>query len=240
MARATGAAKAAGAAGVKAVKRGMSRRGAPELPGPPEITINIPTRTFRAGSRQRTALAGSVVALLLMAVIAAGSWALLGPYIEGEEAAPPVARIAEPRLNTPDAPAALPAGSQEVAVARNEPAEEQPALPPEEAEQAVFDMYVQQSYQTPETSWAYLSERLQEEVGSPEQWAEQEQIYDLWYVYFTQVPQATASGETAAVTFEVRLDRSWGQELLSGTWICVVEDGEWKLDRLENETTQPL
>ncbi len=240
VARATGAAKAAGAAGVKAVKRGMSRRGAPELPGPPEITINIPTRTFRAGSRQRTALAGSVVALLLMAVIAAGSWALLGPYIEGEEAAPPVARIAEPQRNTPDPPSALPAGSGEVAVARDEPVEEQPALPPEEAEQAVFDMYVQQSYQTPETSWAYLSERLQEEVGSPEQWAEQEQIYDLWYVYFTQVPQAAVSRGTAEVTFEVRLDRSWGQELLSGTWICVVEDGEWKLDRLENETTRPL
>jgi serine/threonine-protein kinase len=238
--RATGAAKAAGAAGVKAVKRGISRRGTPELPGPPEITINIPTRTFRAGSRQRTALAGFVVALLLISVIAAGSWALLGPYIEGEEAAPPVARISEPQRNTPDPPATLPAGSREVAVTGDEPVAEQPALPPEEAEQAVFDMYVQQSYQTPETSWAFLSERLQREIGSPEQWAEQEQIYDLWYVYFTQVPEAAVSGETAAVTFEVRLDRSWGQELLSGTWVCVVEDGEWKLDSLENETTQPL
>src|ERR671916_1318743 len=48
-----GAAKAAGAAGVKAVKRGLSRRGEPELPGPPEVTISVPTRTFRAGSRQR-------------------------------------------------------------------------------------------------------------------------------------------------------------------------------------------
>jgi hypothetical protein len=42
------------------------------------------------------------------------------------------------------------------------------------------------------------------------------------------------------VTFEVRLDHTWGSELLSGTWVCVVEDGEWKLDRLENESVQTL
>ena len=116
----------------------------------------------------------------------------------------------------------------------------EPALPAAQAEKAVFDMYVQESYQTPETSWAFLSERLQSEVGSPEQWAEREQIYDLYYVYFTQMPQATASGDTAEVSFEVRLDRGGGQELLSGTWVCVVEDGKWKLDRLENKRVQPL
>ena len=117
---------------------------------------------------------------------------------------------------------------------------EEPTLPPSQAEQAVFDMYVEESFQTPETSWAYLSERLQREVGSPEQWAEQEQIYDLYYVYFTRYPTATVPGETAEVTFEVRLDRSTGQELLSGTWVCVAEDGEWKLDRLENERVRPI
>ena len=41
------------------------------------------------------------------------------------------------------------------------------------------------------------------------------------------------------VTFEVRLDHTWGSELLSGTWVCVNEGGEWKLDRLENERTVP-
>ena len=57
---------------------------------------------------------------------------------------------------------------------------------------------------------------------------------------FTSYPTATVSGNTAEVGFAVRLDHTWGSELLSGTWVCVVEDGEWKLDRLENETTQPL
>jgi eukaryotic-like serine/threonine-protein kinase len=56
---------------------------------------------------------------------------------------------------------------------------------------------------------------------------------------FTEYPTATVSGDTAEVAFEVRLDRTYGSELLSGTWVCVVEDGEWKLDRLENERTVP-
>jgi hypothetical protein len=241
VARATGAAKAAGTAGVKAVKRGLSRRGTPELPGPPEITINVPTRTFRAGSRQRTALAGSVVALILVAVIAAGSWALLGPYI-GEEAARPFTRVAEPQRNTPNAPVARPADNDAAAAnaLAGEEAASEPALPPDQAEQAVFDMYYQESFARAEESWSYLSERLQNEIGSVEQWAEQEDIYTFTYMEFTSYPTATVSGDTAEVTFEVRLDHTWGSELLSGTWVCVVEDGEWKLDRLENEETVPL
>jgi serine/threonine-protein kinase len=237
--RATGAAKAAGAAGVKAVRRGLGRRRAPDLPGPPEITISVPTRTFRAGSRQRRTLAASMVALLLFFIIAAGSWALFGSET-GKQTTGPLARLVEPRLSAPNPPAVQRTGNTATG---NEPVEEpagEPALPPAQAEQAVFDMYVQESYQTPETSWVYLSDRLQNEVGSPEQWAVREQIYDLYWVQFTQMPQATVSGDKAEVTFEVRLDRTGGSELLSGTWVCVVEDGEWKLDRLENERTQPL
>ena len=101
-------------------------------------------------------------------------------------------------------------------------------------------MYVQEYYQTPQTSWAYLSQRLQDEVGSPERWAEREGIYNLYYVYFTALPRASASGDEAEVVFEVRLDRETGKEILSGTWVCVVEGGEWKLDRLEDERTVPL
>jgi len=237
--RATGAAKAAGAAGVKAVRRGLGRRRAPELPGPPEVTISVPRRTFRAGSRQRTTLAASMVALLLFFIIGAGSWALFGSET-GKQTTGPLARLVEPQLSALDPPAVQRTGN---ASAGNVPAEEpasEPALPPAQAEQAVFDMYVQESYQTPETSWVYLSERLQNEVGSPEQWAARERIYDLYWVQFTQMPQATISGDTAEVTFEVRLDRTGGSELLSGTWVCIVEDGEWKLDRLENESLQPL
>jgi eukaryotic-like serine/threonine-protein kinase len=185
-----------------------------------------------------------VVTLFLLFVFGAGGWALFRPNA-GEQTTGPIERIAEPQRNAPDAPAArraenpgggnAPTGNTVVGETS-----EEPALPLSQAEQAVFDMYVEESFQTPETSWAYLSERLQREVGSPEQWAEQEQIYDLYYVYFTRYPAATASGETAEVTFEVRLDRSAGQELLSGTWVCIIEDGEWKLDRLENERVQPI
>jgi len=57
---------------------------------------------------------------------------------------------------------------------------------------------------------------------------------------FTQYPNATVSGDAAEVTFEVRLDHTWGSELLSGTWVCVIEAGEWRLDQLENESVQTL
>ena len=115
-----------------------------------------------------------------------------------------------------------------------------PPPPPDEAERAVFNLYREEAFQRAESSFALLSERLQEEVGSPEQWAQQEDIYTFKYMEFTQLPQATVSGDTAEVIFEVRLDHTWGSELLSGTWVCVVEGGEWRLDRLENETTTPI
>ena len=57
---------------------------------------------------------------------------------------------------------------------------------------------------------------------------------------FTSYPVATEAGDEAEVTFVVRLDHTWGSESLSGTWVCVNEDGEWKLDRLENEKTTPV
>ena len=43
----------------------------------------------------------------------------------------------------------------------------------------------------------------------------------------------------AEIRFEVRSDRTWKSESPSGTWVCVNEIGEWKLDRLENEKTVP-
>jgi eukaryotic-like serine/threonine-protein kinase len=231
----TEAAKAAGAAGVKAVKRGLSRRGTPELSGTPEIMINVPRRTFRAGARQRMTLAAFLFALFLLALAAVGSWTLLDWDTERE--AGPLARIAEPRGNALDPPPARPAGdgARGVAAARSELLREEPALPPEAAEQAVFDMYYQQSFARAEESWSFLSRRLQDEIGSVEQWAQQEDIYTFTYMDFTSYPAATVSGDEAKVAFAVRLDHTWGSELLSGTWVCVVESGEWKLNRLENE-----
>jgi hypothetical protein len=90
------------------------------------------------------------------------------------------------------------------------------------------------SFNRVDVTWAYLSERLQNEIGSPERWAEREDIYTFTYMRFTSMPEARAVGDAAEVTFEVRLDHTWGSESLSGTWVCVNEGGEWKLDRLEN------
>jgi tRNA A-37 threonylcarbamoyl transferase component Bud32 len=235
-------ARSVGAACVKAVRRGFGRR-VPELSGPPESTISLPTRTFRAGSGPRRALASAVVTLFLLFVLGAGGWALFGPNAGGQTTGP-IERIAEPQRNAPAAPAARRTGDAGGDVAAvNAPDEEPaggPALPPEGAERAVFDMYYEMSFARPETSYSYLSERLQQEIGSPEQWAEQEDIYSFTYMEFTQYPNAAVSGETAEVTFEVRLDRTYGSELLSGTWVCVVEDAQWRLDRLENESVQTL
>jgi len=248
LARATGAARAAGAAGFKAVRGGLGRR-TPELSGPPDVTINVPTRTFRAGSRQRRALASAVVGLFLLFIIAAGVVALVGPNAGGGVTGP-IARISEPQRETPGAPPARRADNAdggnaggENAPAGNAPASEtdaEPTLPASQAEQTVFDMYYQMSFARPEESWSYLSQRLQSEIGSVGQWAEQEDIYTFTYMEFTSYPTATISGNTAEVAFEVRLDHTWGSELLSGTWICVVEGGGWKLDRLENESVQLL
>ena len=243
----SGVAKVAGVAGVEAVRRTLSRRGTPSIPeGPPDETIHIPTRTFRAGSRQRNTLAAVIVALLLLLVLAAGAWALLGSGAT-EQASNLVGRVADPVRSIAEPPAAPEERPAEDAPAPDNAASQDeepepdagPVPPAAEAENAVFDMYVQESYQTPETSWAFLSERLQGEIGSPEQWAAQEDIYTLTYVYFPELPAAEITGDTAEVAFRVRLDRETGSEFLSGTWVCVVEDGTWKLDRLENEQTVP-
>jgi eukaryotic-like serine/threonine-protein kinase len=251
---AAGPAKAVGVSGFAALKERLGRGGTSDLSGPPERTISLPTRTFRAGSRQRKMLAVLVAALLLLGLVGAGAWALLaqnsaertgqtsdpasGRQEQGgvaEQKKPEQQPDGEAAGGTDDSPSEDPGSSDDA------PQAEAGLVPPlERAERAVFDMYVQESYQTPQTSWVYLSERLQNEVGSPERWAQREQIYTLYYVYFTRVPEATASGDTAEVVFEVRLDRDTGKELLSGTWVCVNEGGEWKLDRLENEKTVPL
>ncbi len=257
--RAGGAAKAAGLAGAGAVGRGLQRlgggRGGAEPTGRPEVTISVPRRTFRSGYQQRKTMAMIFGALVIAALLGVGAFALLNPGAQRAET--PSGQVASRQGNAGEdggqraAAAGQGSGAQQAQQegsgstgggnaaggAQEEPSG--PAPPPAAAEQAVFDMYVQQSYQTPRTSWAFLSERLQNEVGSPQAWAQREGIYTIYYVYFTVYPKATVSGDTARVDFTVRLDRDAGQELLSGTWVCVNEDGEWKLDRLENEQVRP-
>jgi eukaryotic-like serine/threonine-protein kinase len=234
--RLTEAARSAGASGVGVFRQ----RPADESPtsGPPQSAISLPTRTFRAGYRQRTMLAALVAALLLLLLTVAGAWALLGQEGQGagrnEQAAGGGVQKAkeEPgkgaggEVQNPSGGSGSSDGAQEENQA--------PAPPLVRAERVVYDLYYQESFNRVDASWAYLSGRLQNEIGSPERWAEREDIYTFTYMEFTSLPAARTVGDTAEVTFEVRLDHTWGSESLSGTWVCVNEGGEWKLDRLEN------
>ena len=241
--RLTGAAKAAGASGGGA----FGRRTGSQRPasGPPERTISIPTRTFRAGSRQRTTLAALVIAVLLVLLASAGAWALLGGEDQGGdtqngnvgrqeqgEAAGPQKEKGEEPANEAGGAARDPSGPSGGA-----PEAQAQAPPLVEAEQTVYDLYYKMSFNRVDATWALLSPRLQNEIGSPQQWEEQQDIYTFTFMEFTSYPVASAAGGTAEVAFEVRLDHTWGSESLSGTWVCVNEDGVWKLDHLENERT---
>ena len=248
----------------RTMRRALGRRS--RVSGPPEETITVPTRTFRSGARPRATLALMTVALAVL--LLAGAWAVLGsntgdgpstppeqnagqekaPAPSGEEARNPEPRQepADDSQNEDGGPGAGGSGSADeepAEASQDEPdPEPAPALPPGQAEQAVFDMYYEMSFARADTSWAYLSERLQNEIGSVDQWAEQQDIYTFTYMEFEgyQYPVAEVSGDEAEVAFEVRLDHTWGSEIVTGTWVCVNEGGEWKLDRLVDDTTSPV
>jgi len=238
-----GAVRTAGASGVGTFRQRPADRNASS--GPPERTISLPRRTFRAGSRQRTTLAVLVAALLLLLLTVAGAWALFGPEEQGGRGqvagGNEQGRAAGPQKSKEES------GNGSNGAAQNDsggsgPSEKEqaPAPPLAEAEKVVYNLYYQESFNRVDTSWALLSEGLQNEIGSPEKWAEREDIYTLTYMEFTTYPVARAAGDTAEATFEVRLDHTWGSESLSGTWVCVNEGGEWKLDRLEDAQRVPV
>jgi hypothetical protein len=193
-------------------------------------------------------LAVLLAALLLLLLTVAGIWALLGQQEQGggtpgqgasgnEQAGGggPQKAKEEPGKGAGEAVRNPSGGSGSSDGTQGEnPA---PAPPLVRAERVVYNLYYQESFNRVDASWAYLSERLQNEIGSPERWAEREDIYTFTYMEFTSYPVARAVGDTAEVTFEVRLDHTWGSEARSGTWVCVNEGGEWKLDRLENART---
>lgn len=180
-------------------------------------------------------MAALIGAVLLLLIAGALAWAVLRPDAATTETANDGGQVRVSDTGRGAEGRAEPGGGPSGGGAD----ESEPAPPLREAERAVFDMYVDQSYRRVDATWAALSGRLQEEIGSKEQWAQQEDLYTFEYMEYISVPQATASGETARVAFEARLDHEWGSEILSGTWVCVNEDGEWKLDRLEDENRTP-
>jgi hypothetical protein len=236
--RSTQAARKTGASGVGALGRTPADR------GPSERSMSVPTRTFRAGSRQRTMLAVLVAALLLLLLTGVVAWALLGQAGQGGQT--PGRRAGQneqagaPGPQKPEGEQSKESNGtgQNPSGGSGTSEENQASAPPlAEAEKVVYDLYYQESFNRVDASWALLSQRLQNEIGSPEQWENQQDISTFTYMRITSYPVARAAGENAEVTFEVRLDHTWGSESLSGTWVCVNEDGEWRLDRLENAQT---
>ena len=237
---ASGVARAPGPSGLGALRQRLGSMGPRGVSGPPEKTISLPTRTFRSGSRRRTLLAALIGAVPLLLIAGALAWATLGHGWETTETADggQNAQVSDAGREARDEPAGgSSGGTAQGGGAADE--ETEPAPPLREAEGAVFDLYVDESYRRVDATWNALSQRLQEEIGSPEQWAEQEDLTTFTYMEYITPPEATASGAMARVAFEARLDHTWGSEVLSGTWVCVNENGEWKLDRLENESTTP-
>ena len=188
-------------------------------------------------------MAALIAGVLLLLLAGAVGWAMLGPGGETSQTANDgqQARVSDAGRETENRAELEGGTSGETAEdpSGGGAAEESGPPPLREAEKAVYDMYIDQSYRRVDATWAALSGRLQEEIGSRERWAEQEDLYTFEFMEYLSVPEATASGDTARVAFEARLDHTWGSEVLSGTWVCVVEDGEWTLDRLEDENRTP-
>ncbi len=217
---ASGAAK-----GIETVAQGLRNRS--NSAGASERTVVEPARTSHQtfGRNRRPAFAAGAVALLLLALVAVvGTLSLLN-LGSGETEQP--RETAESSAKDTAAEAAT--AEVEITTA---PVASAPAPPPSKAEEAVYDLYIKNSYRNVDASWAHLSQRLKNEVGSKENWAQREQLSILWDVYFVQMPSAELSGnDTARVAFRVREFRTGGAKLVTGTWECVNEGGEWKLDR---------
>ena len=236
--RAVGATRAAGLSSFGAFRRRLGSMGSRGVSGPPEKTVSLPMRTFRSGSGQRTLIAALIGAVLLLLLAGAVAWAMLRPdggttqTANGERQA----QVSDTGRGTEKGPAAQPDGDSSGETAQGGGAADgEPGPPLEEAERVVFDMYIDQSYRRVDATWDALSGGLQEEIGSRKRWAEQEDLDTFTYMEYISPPEATASGASARVAFEARLDHTWGSEILSGTWVCVNEGGEWKLDRLEDK-----
>ncbi|ABG03698.1 serine/threonine protein kinase [Rubrobacter xylanophilus DSM 9941] len=169
-----------------------------------ERTAVLPSRPPRGRGRR---LLAALAAALLLAAGAAGGWGLLRgglPGSWGEE------------------------GGQQRGEDRSGG---RPAPPARAAAEAVFDMYVAAATNDFAASWSYLSESYRERVGSLREW--ESRYEDVSYVRFVEGPTVVrASGNEARVAFTVQETRPEGVRTVSGVWVCVNENGEWKLDRL--------
>ncbi|MGH3086689.1 MAG: serine/threonine-protein kinase, partial [Rubrobacteraceae bacterium] len=213
--------------------------------GLPEGTVVFERRDFRGGGRDRGLMILAAAALLFLLFAAFGAWTLMGGG--GDEASDPSADAARQEEQTQGGGSdeeQASSGEEEQQQQNEQPSQEEeqadqdsqqsepgPLPPTEQAASAVYDMYVALPFGRFDESWNYLSSGYQEEVGSIEEW--RQRYESVSYVSYPQAPQATLDGRQARVDFTAELTRPDGPETVSGTWIAVSEDGEWKLDRLE-------
>ncbi|MDQ3508366.1 MAG: serine/threonine protein kinase [Actinomycetota bacterium] len=241
---------------------GGGSRNPRRIDGRPTETVSLPTRTFQSGSRDRGLLILAAAALLFIVFIGLGAWALTSAGGGGEAAdssGADGAAVEQPETpneggeggeggasggasdeggasgeeNQGDGNGDSQNGDSQNGDSQNEDAQESDPGPPppvEEAETVVFDMYVASATNDIQASWGALSSRYQDEIGSIEAWESEAATNG---VFFDSLPQATLDGDEARVDFTAQETRGGATETASGTWIAVNEDGEWKLDRLE-------
>jgi eukaryotic-like serine/threonine-protein kinase len=198
-----------GFAGLRKIRERLGGPSAPEPSGIPTQTVVFPTRTFRPGPRPM-ALAVVAVTLLLLVLVAWGAYAMLSS--DGERASPPTGPPEAARQENAGGPASKD-GSPETS-REQQPEHPGPLPPPNQAANAVYNMYVAAATNDFGASWGYLSERYQDEVGTLKDW--QERYEPVSYVQFDRSPEVEIEDDEAEVHFEVHETRPEGTKTVGG------------------------
>lgn len=249
-ARVAKGAREAGASGFGAVARRINQRFGQwersDGSGIPTRTMVVPTRTFRPGASRAAVLISAAAILLVLALLVWAAFAFFGSASGGDAQSPGQQAASETARQkkadsvnqdqgSADAQAKESASQKEpTPEKKTAPEKEQaptgPTPPASQASDAVYNMYVSAATNDFASSWSYLSRRYQGEVGSLRAWEDRQS--SLGGVFFERSPQARVVDGKAEVDFEVQETRDGGPRTVRGTWVCVNENGEWKLDRL--------
>ncbi len=247
--------KAAGAAGFGAVARRVNEKFGERSPkGQSEIptrTVILPHRTFRPGANRLMALMLGIAALLVVALISWAAVAMLGSGSTEQSSKSDPSKVSQKKSAEAGANSSVKdkkaADSKQQAQQKKESAPKKPvqkkpakkespekvavpAPPVDQAANAVYDMYVSTVNDDFNTSWNSLSKRYQEEVGTEPDWESRQS--SLAGIHFSGSLTAKPSGAKAEVDFTAQETRTGGAKTVTGTWVCVNENGQWKLDRL--------
>jgi eukaryotic-like serine/threonine-protein kinase len=205
-----------------------TRTAPPEDPpvGPP------PDAPQGEASRRRGPIFLGVAALLLVALAAAGAYAMLGGESPETSLAPPEENQQASLLEDTELQGILAGGSEDT-VSGQAASEDTTAgssgggSSEEAAAQAVEDYYDAAANGDYEEAWNYLSSGYQQQQGSQEAYTAQ--FSTLQSIEWAEGPTARVSGDTATVTGETTAKHTDRTERNRGTWTLVNEGGEWKI-----------